>query len=49
MEYFTSRDVQGKKIILKDIMGCNVTNEKVVEWLNMNYSDLIREVGLSDG
>lgn len=49
MEYFTSRDVQGKKIILKDIMGCNVTNEEVVEWLNNNYSDLIREVGFSDG
>lgn len=49
IKYFPDKSIEEQKVILKDIMGCNVTNEEVVEWLNENYSDLIREVGLSDG
>lgn len=47
IEYFNSKNAEEKKAILKDVMGCDTTNETVVNWLNLNHLDLIREVGLN--
>lgn len=47
IDYFTKRSVQEKKVILKDIIGCDFVNEKVADWLNQNEADLLREVGLN--
>jgi hypothetical protein len=49
IEYFKSRSIEEKRVVLKDIMVCEATNEEIIDWLNQNESDLIREVGLSDG
>jgi len=47
IEYFKNRSLEEKKMILKDIMGYESTNEEVVRWLNENCLDIIREVGLN--
>lgn len=45
--YFSSRSLVEKKVMLKDVMGCDFVNEKVVNWLNEKEHDLVREVGLN--
>lgn len=47
INYFTDRCTEEKKVILKDIMECDSINDKVIEWLNNNESDLVREVGIN--
>ncbi len=48
INYFKDKKDEEKKAILNDVMSCDVTNEKVISWLNQNYWDMIREVGLSN-
>jgi len=45
IDYFSSRSLEEKKVIIKDIMESEHTNEKVINWLNEKEADLIREVG----
>ncbi|MDP2906429.1 MAG: hypothetical protein Q8O03_00665 [Nanoarchaeota archaeon] len=47
IEYFSKRNPEEKKVIIKDVMDTDFVNEEVVEWLNQNESELIREVGLN--
>lgn len=47
IDYFKTRTVEERKVILKDVMDTDFVNEKVIDWLNQNESDLIREVGLN--
>ncbi len=47
IDYFSNSSVEEKKVIIKDIMNCDTTNEEVVNWLNENHMDLVREVGLN--
>ncbi len=47
IKYFSKQDYQDKKKILRELLGCDTTNEEVVKWLDKNYSGLVREVGLS--
>lgn len=47
IEYFACKTLGEKKVILKDIMECEFTNEKAIDWLNQHEHDLIREVGFS--
>ncbi len=47
INYFAERRVEEKKVILNDIMDGDFTNEKVIDWLNENEEDLIREVGFN--
>lgn len=46
IEYFSSRGLEEKKIIMKDVMESDFVNEKVISWLNEKETALIREVGL---
>lgn len=46
IEYFQSRTSFTKKMILKEILSCSFVNEKVIEWLDKEESDLVRKVGL---
>lgn len=48
INYFNSKPAEEKKAILGDVMGYDFTNAKVAKWLNENYLDLVREVGLND-
>lgn len=48
INYFNGKPAEGKKAILEDVMGYDFTNVKVAKWLNENYLDLVREVGLND-
>lgn len=45
VDYFKNRQVDEKKVILKDIMECEFVNEKVIDWINKNEAELLREVG----
>ncbi len=45
-EYFSSRNKEDKKIILKDIINCDYTNKYAADWLNKNELDLVREVSM---
>ncbi|MBM3199599.1 hypothetical protein FJZ53_01590 [Candidatus Woesearchaeota archaeon] len=47
IDYFKTRTFDEKKAILKDIMDYEFTNEEVINWLNKNEQDLIREVGFN--
>lgn len=47
IDYFSKRDPEEKKVIIKDVMNCDFVNEKVADWLNQNEPDLLREVGLN--
>ena len=48
IKYFKDKNVEEKKVILKDIMDYEFTNEKVAKFLNKKYLDLVREVGLNE-
>ena len=45
--YFIKRSLEEKKAIIRDLMECDTTNEAVVNWLNQNEPDLLREVGFN--
>ncbi|MDP2906428.1 MAG: hypothetical protein Q8O03_00660 [Nanoarchaeota archaeon] len=47
IDYFKTRTIEEKKVIIKDVMDTDFVNEKVIDWLNQHESDLIREVGLN--
>lgn len=47
IEYFKNRTIEEKKVILRDIMDYEFTNEKVIDWLNKNEAEPIREVGFN--
>jgi len=47
IDYFKTRTIEEKKVIIKDVMDTDFVNEKVIDWLNQNEPDLIREVGLN--
>jgi hypothetical protein len=47
IEYFKCKTLGEKKVILKDVMDCDFTNEKAIDWLNKHEQDLIREVGFN--
>lgn len=47
IEYFKDKPVEEKKVMLKDVMEHVSVNEKVIDWLNENEPDLIREVGFN--
>jgi len=47
IKYFTSREFDEKKVILSDIMDYESINKEVVDWLNQNEQELVREVGLN--
>lgn len=44
---FRKRDFKEKKKILEGILECDFTNETIIKYLDENWSNLIREVGLS--
>lgn len=46
IRYFKSRDDSEKRIILSDLLNCKETNEHLIRWLDENYSELIKNVGL---
>ncbi|MBM3199619.1 hypothetical protein FJZ53_01690 [Candidatus Woesearchaeota archaeon] len=46
IKYFTEQPDSNKKKILQELLDFDKTNEQVISWLNKNYPDLIREVGL---
>ncbi len=46
IKYFSKQSTTDKKKILKELLEYDKTNEEVIQWLDKNYSDLIREVGL---
>lgn len=47
IEYFTNRILEEKKVILKDLLECDFINDEIVEWLNQNETELVREVGFN--
>lgn len=47
IDYFNNRSREEKKVMIKDIMSYDSTNDEAIEWLNKNYLDLIREVGMN--
>jgi len=47
IEYFSSKTLEERKVILKDIMDCDFINEDVADWLNKNEPKLVKEVGLN--
>jgi len=47
IEYFKTRNFEEKRIIIKDVMDCEFTNEEVIDWFNQNEQDLLREVGFN--
>lgn len=47
IEYFKDKPVEEKKVMLKDVMEHDSVNEKVIDWLNENEPDLVREVGFN--
>jgi len=47
IEYFSSKNPEERKIILKDIMDCDFVNGDVADWLNKNELELVKEVGLN--
>lgn len=47
IDYFTNRNLEEKKVILKDIMNSDFTNEEIIKWLNDTHLDLVREVGFN--
>ncbi len=47
IQYFKSRCDSEKKVILSNIMDSDFINEKVIDWLNEHYSDLVSEVRFS--
>lgn len=47
IEYFNSRSKEGKKAILEEILEYDHMNHKVIEWLDTNEPELIKEAGLS--
>ncbi|MDP2906849.1 MAG: hypothetical protein Q8O03_02815 [Nanoarchaeota archaeon] len=46
IKYFSEQSDTNKKKVLKEILEQDFVNERVVVWLDKNYSGLIREVGL---
>ncbi len=44
IKYFTSKCDSEKRVILSNIMDSDFINEKVVDWLNEHYSNLVSEV-----
>ena len=46
IEYFKSKKQDDKKTILKSIMNCDYTNKAVVDWLDENEIELVREVSM---
>ncbi len=49
IEYFKGLGVEDKKVVIKSIFNCNeaFNDHGVVTWLDENYPELVREVGLS--
>ncbi len=46
VKYFEQQSLDDKKKVIKELLEQDFVNEKIVEWLDKNYSGLIREVGL---
>ncbi len=46
IKYFNEQSEADKKKILKELLEYDKTNEEVINWLDKNYSELIKEVGL---
>lgn len=47
IEYFSKvGDVKEKKVVLRLLLGCDYEDKKVINWLNENYSGLIRDAAL---
>jgi len=46
IEYFKKRTSDEKKVILNDMMDCNIYNAQVIDWFNKNELELIRHIGL---
>ncbi|MBM3200523.1 hypothetical protein FJZ53_06295 [Candidatus Woesearchaeota archaeon] len=44
--YFSTRSLEEKKELIKNMMGSVFINEKVIAWLDKNEPELVREVGL---
>jgi hypothetical protein len=48
IDYFNNRNLEEKKVILKDIMSYDFANEEIIKWLNETHLDLVREVGFNE-
>ncbi len=46
MRYFNEQSNTNKKNILRELLEHDKINDEVVKWLDKNYPDLIREIGL---
>ncbi|MDP2907918.1 MAG: hypothetical protein Q8O03_08320 [Nanoarchaeota archaeon] len=47
VRFFRKRDFKEKKKILEGILECDFTNETIIKYFDENWSNLVREVGLS--
>lgn len=48
INYFKLLDKEEKKDVLKEVLDCEFTNEKVTEWLSEHETDLLREISFND-
>ncbi len=47
VKFFSKIDKNRKKGLLNEIFSCDYDNKEVIEWLNKNEADLLREVGFN--
>ncbi|MDP2908812.1 MAG: hypothetical protein Q8N77_03315 [Nanoarchaeota archaeon] len=47
IRYYSSKSLEERKTIIKDLLGSDFVNEEVISWLNENEQVLVREVGLN--
>jgi hypothetical protein len=47
IKFFSKIDQNRKKGLLNEIFSCDYENKEVIEWLNKNEADLLREVGFN--
>lgn len=47
IEYFSSRGIEDQKVIIKDVLQCDHVNNEIVNWLEANHYELLREVSFN--
>lgn len=45
-KFFSNLALEMKKKTLKELLDCDYHNEKIIQWLNEDYSEIIKETGL---
>ncbi len=48
LDHFKVLEKYEKKDVLKEVLDCEYTNEKVTEWLSEHETDLLREISFND-